>query len=267
MSDLNSHLESIGFRHFLGDDYWDWGGQELGKLISDKEFERFEKLQQAIQKNPNENKSTFYDFIASKKMHYVVHSMKYQAIFSSGTVVDAYLSKSNPQSVLDFGCNSGYLTSWYAKCHPKISFLGVDISEPSIISARSTCENMGLTNLKYLAGDYINKLENQFDLVVDTQTICEVFNRSKTISWISNKALSPNGELLSIAQTVNKEELISYIRDLNKNGLYVQNLSFINFYDLGQKGCYPVILASKIKTEPPDTDEFWDGLYDFYTKM
>ncbi len=267
MSDLKEHLEFIGFKHFLGNDYWDWGGQELSTLISDKDFEKFEKLQQAIQKNPNDNKSAFYDFIASKKMQHVVHSMKYQAIFSSGMVVDDHILKTNPSSVLDFGCNSGYLTTWYAKKYPSISFFGIDISEPSIISARFTCQKMGLNNLKFLAGDYHKKLKNQFDLVIDTQTICEVFNRDREINWISSKALSATGELLSVAQTTNKEELISYIKDLNKYGLYVQDLSFISFYDLGQRGCYPVIRASKIEAIQPDIDEFWNVLHDFYLKM
>ncbi len=267
MSDLKSHLDSIGFRHFLGDDYWIWGGQELSKLILDKDFQKFEKLQHAIQKNPKENKSAFYDFIASKKMQHVVHSMKYQAIFSSGQIVDDHILKTNPSNVLDFGCNSGYLTTWYAKKYPAISFVGVDISEPSITLARSTTQKMSLDNLQFFAGDYQGKMENQFNLVVDTQTICEVFNRDRAINWISNRALSANGQLLSVAQTTNKDELASYINDLNKFGLYIQDLSFISFYDLGQRGCYPVILASKIESEQPDIDGFWNDLYDFYTKM
>ena len=184
MSDLRDHLESFGFKHFIDDEYWNWGGQEISKLISDKEFERFEKLQHAIQKTPNQNKSAFYDFIASKNMQHIVHSMKYQAIISSGTVVDAYISKVKPENVLDFGCNSGYLTSWYAKNHPTISFVGVDISEPSINLARSASEKMGLMNIKYFAGDYQVKLKNKIDLGIETQTICEVFNRDKAISWI-----------------------------------------------------------------------------------
>ncbi len=200
-------------------------------------------------------------------MQHVVHSMKYQAIFSSGMVVDDCILKTNPSSVLDFGCNSGYLTTWYAKKYPSISFFGIDISEPSIISARSTAQKMGLKNLKFLAGDYQAKIENKFDLVVDTQTIGEVRNRDRVINWISNKALAMTGELISVPQTKTKEDLISYIKDFNNYGLYIKDLKLISFYDLGQRSCYPVILASKIESEQPDIDEFWNDLYDFSLKM
>jgi SAM-dependent methyltransferase len=269
-SDLKKHLEFCGLRCLDNDEYWAWGGEALEKKLNDKTWKKFETLRAIIVdgKANQTQRLAFYDFIADKKIEHILHSMKFNAILESGKKVTQYVDQFHPKSILDFGCNTGLLTSWYAKRNEKISVTGVDISYTSIQSARNLSNKLKLINIDFIEGNYQKKIKDKFDLIADTQSIYEVPDRVKILQWISNSLLNENGIFISIPQAGNKEAFITFIREIISSGLYISNLEFISFQDLGAKGCYPVISAKKMKNEfKYDLDLFWTELYSYFSSL
>ena len=53
----------------------------------------------------------------------LIHSMKSNEILNSGKSIMNEIKDNN--NILDIGCNSGYLTSFYAKVLPKSNLIGL----------------------------------------------------------------------------------------------------------------------------------------------
>ena len=69
----------------------------------------------------------------TKKINVNYDSMKSNEILNSGlSVINELKENSN---IVDVGCNSGYLTSFYAKVFPNSNFIGFDKSKNSILQA------------------------------------------------------------------------------------------------------------------------------------
>jgi len=56
-------------------------------------------------------------------------------------------------TVLDVGCGPGEITCELARRHPTLSFVGIDHSEQAIERARRNAARLGLTNVRFAAGD------------------------------------------------------------------------------------------------------------------
>lgn len=266
--DLRKHLEECGLRCLTYDEQMAWGNEILNKRFNKKNWEKFELLASKVLNSTkkSDERLAFYDLIAEKNVEYVLHSQKFNAILKSGLKVSQLIDELKPISILDFGCNTGHLTSWYARSHQKLSITGVDISYHSIQVAKNLSNKFGLKNCNFLEGNYQKKIDKKFDIVVDTQSIFEVTDRKKILRWISNSILNENGTLISIPQTGNKEDFLSFVGEITSAGLHISSLEFISFEDLDQKGCYPVICAKSSKIDfKYDLDLFWDELYNYFS--
>ena len=149
---LKNHLIYCGFKFF--DNYIEY---ELWRENYFKEgkinHEIKEKYKNLLIKNLSSKNyrlsNYFYDLIAKdKKLMLITHSMKSNDILHSGiSVINELRENSN---ILDIGCNSAYLTSFYAKIFSSSYFIGLDKSENSILQASKlnlkTYPNLALSN-------------------------------------------------------------------------------------------------------------------------
>jgi 2-polyprenyl-3-methyl-5-hydroxy-6-metoxy-1,4-benzoquinol methylase len=72
--------------------------------------------------------------------------------------------------VCDLGCGQGLATMLMAQAFPNSRFVGLDISEPAIETARSEAKKLGLDNLKFITRDAAalaisHEFDNFFDYI------------------------------------------------------------------------------------------------------
>ena len=241
---LLSHLELFGIRRFQDDSYWEWGGGQLEALSESVDLVKFEKLRRKLQRNPGPtDRLKFYEFCGHRSIAQIVHSMKTDAICASGTAVVRFIDR--PGSLLDLGCNTGHLTTWYAKIFPASTVLGIDLSQKCIATATKFAKDLGLKNVFFMQGSPdLTLVGRRFDAIIDTQSIFESHNRKRILGWAAN-ALNENGSLVSVPQTPNEHSLEAYVAETFDSGLHVNDFAGVRFSDLGSVGAYPLIVFSK----------------------
>ncbi len=241
---LSQHLRQYGIRHFEDDSYWDWGGELLHKRIGTKGMDKLDRLRMPLQSGAasSSDRQFFYDYISDARYAGVIHSLKAGAIEASGDKANRFVS--NRKTILDFGCNIGYLTTWYAINNSLAKIIGFDINRKSTETAKLYASKFGLKNIQFHFGD-INKLANQsFDLIIDTQSIFENENKIEILEWLSEH-LTIDGTFLSIPQAGNLHEFVGYYELLNLAGLRVKNIEPLFFSDLGVYYGYGVFVCDK----------------------
>ena len=134
---LKKHLTDFGLKFFNNFDQYDlWQEDyfEKSNISSDNKKKYLRFLEKNLRSKSYSLGDDFYDLIAKqKKLMLITHSMKSNEILNSGlSVINELKENSN---ILDIGCNSGYLTSFYAKKFPKSNFIGFDKSKNSILQA------------------------------------------------------------------------------------------------------------------------------------
>lgn len=218
----------------------------LSKVMSEKEFHFFEKLRRPMMNNPKPaQRLAFYEFIAKRGVAAVVHSTKADAICKSGEAIERKIGAS--LKILDIGCNSGYLTSWYANQHPAASVIGVDISYESVNTANRFFTELNLTNVQARHGSPEVVFGNEkFDCIVDSQSIYEAFNRRKILNWVE-KSLDESGVFITVPQTTNAEDFDNYIKELESCNLEIVDFEVLIFSDLGAVSAYPLMVTKKRK--------------------
>ncbi|HJU06659.1 MAG TPA: class I SAM-dependent methyltransferase, partial [Nitrospiraceae bacterium] len=78
------------------------------------------------------------------------------------------------QSVLDFGCGPGILTTLYARQFPGITFVGIDRSEASVRAAREHASALGLTNVRFECVEVEQtSLSGTYDLIISTHALLQ----------------------------------------------------------------------------------------------
>jgi len=244
---LRQHLEKFGIKHFDDATYWDWGGKILSEVLSEKEFNHFEKLRKPLLKanSTPAQRLAFYEFIAKRSVAAVVHSTKADAICQSGEAIARKIS--SKKRILDIGCNSGYLTSWYATQHAESSVVGVDISYESVSTANQFFKELSLTNVKAIHGSPEVALKNEkFDCIIDSQSVFESFNRLKLLNWIE-QSLEEDGLYVTVPQTANESEFEKYTREIESCNLEIVEFETVIFGDLGATNAYPLLVTKKTK--------------------
>lgn len=244
---LKSHLRQYGIKHFDDDSYWEWGGQIIFKAVGEEGMTRLEDLQAPLQTGDEtiEQRQAFYDFISNPDLAGVAHSMKAEAIKTCGEKVMQFTE--NRKDILDFGCNIGYLTTWYAIKNPKSKITGIDINQKSIRTAQQFAKKLKVKNAEFLGGELGNLTVGKFDLIVDTQSIFEAANPTGILHWIFDH-LNDDGILVSIPQTPNLEQFLSHYDKIQNAGLFIKQLEPLQFSDVGKRGGYGVFVAGKKKT-------------------
>ncbi|MCI0453856.1 MAG: methyltransferase domain-containing protein [Candidatus Dadabacteria bacterium] len=98
--------------------------------------------------------------------------------------------------VLEVGCGSGRALNQMASEFPNSKFIGYDISEEAINTARSEATKSGLTNVKFEVKDVSNiGASERFNLIAVFDAIHDQAKPDKVLREISN-ALRPDGTFL-----------------------------------------------------------------------
>jgi len=250
MHTLREHLASYGFREFESAElYRYWGGRQLGE----HKARILDRLRKPLEKDDVQPGDVlrFYEFIADPDVASVVHSMKTDAIRASGAAVWERIKEK--KNILDFGCNIGYLTTWYA-WHGGNLVTGVDISPVSIEQAQKKAMAWQVTNAHFLHGDIRKLLHGKrYDAIVDTQTVYTVHKKKQVLAQLA-ALLAEDGILVTIPPIRTAEKISAYLELLSQAGLHPRTLEFIYFSALGEPDAYPIITADKTVAPAPEFD-------------
>jgi SAM-dependent methyltransferase len=156
-------VTSADLQEIIADHLFWW---DLRPFVSDRDYERWQRehiqaadlhqlnlLAEARHRNPCEAEPdlAFYEFAAQSRIYPVLYSQRFDYYLTVGAAMLPHLGRS--QRVLDFGCGLGILTTFYARHHPTVSFVGLDRSPGSIAVARERTASLGLKNLTFIALD------------------------------------------------------------------------------------------------------------------
>lgn len=60
------------------------------------------------------------------------------------------------KQIVDVGCCNGFFTIFYAINHPEAQFIGIDLSEDALESARKKASDSGVKNIRWICGDVLD---------------------------------------------------------------------------------------------------------------
>ncbi|MEW6353125.1 MAG: class I SAM-dependent methyltransferase [Pseudomonadota bacterium] len=250
MTTLTEHLAAYGLRNFSSSGlYLFWARQQLG----DRKAQMLDRLRKPLEKDDArpDDVLRFYEFIADPEVAAVVHSMKTDAIRASGAAAWECIKERN--TILDFGCNIGYLATWYAR-HGGNAVTGVDISAASIAQARQKAALLGVANVRFLEGDIRKLLHGErFDAIVDTQTVYTVRKKKPVLAQL-RALLADDGVFVTLPPARTAEKISAYLELLAQAGLTPRTLEFVYFSALGEPDAYPIITADKTAAPAPALD-------------
>jgi 2-polyprenyl-3-methyl-5-hydroxy-6-metoxy-1,4-benzoquinol methylase len=100
--------------------------------------------------------------------------------------------------VLDIGCGTGHATNVLARGFPNSTFIGYDIAEDAIDSAKAEAEEMGLTNSTFDVVDVSTmEVESKFDLITAFDAVHDQKEPEAVLRGVRD-ALAPTGTFLMI---------------------------------------------------------------------
>ncbi len=224
---LKKHLTDFGFKFFSDfEQYYAWQENyfEKSNISTDTKKKYLRFLEKNLRIKSYILGDDFYDLIAKqKKLMLIAHSMKSNEILNSGlSVINELKENSN---ILDIGCNSGYLTSFYAKIFSSSNFIGFDKSKNSILQAYKIFNFQQYNNL-VLSYDYNIFNKYKFDFITDTQCFCTLNEREvSAIIGLLQNSLCSNVKIISISNLRNEENADIFLKLFLKKGLFVESLS------------------------------------------
>ena len=240
---INDHLIKWGLRSFKDNNsYEQWAIKLLNKnKISDDKINAFLDFQDKMDGGSYNEKQSFYEFIAKEEIFTnITHSTKFNALvenaFNAITSIDEKTS-----TVLDLGCNLGYLTSCYADYFKNHEFVGYDICESSINKAYSRNEKR--KNLKFFYS--YEQLENySFHYIIDTQCLCTINDQIILNHNLQNlkKIIYQDGSLISISTLKNIDQARQFVEVFKQNDFYVHQIKPIFINHMGGKEVYTKLL-------------------------
>ena len=244
---LKKHLINFGLKFFNSFDQYDYWKESYFKKsnISDDTKKKYLRF---LEKNLiNRNYSLgddFYDLIAKQKeLMLITHSMKSNEILNSGlSIINELKENSN---ILDIGCNSGYLPSFYSKIFPNSNFIGFDKSKNSILQAFKIFDFKKYNNLA-LSHNYNILNEYRFDFITDTQCFCTLDKKELfAILEILKKSMHSNVKIISISNLRNEDKADIFIKLFFKKGLFVESISPLFVDSLSGIVAYTKIIFTK----------------------
>lgn len=166
---LREHLAWWGLRHFTSDrDYFAWQRRQL----SSDDLTRLSHYAQRKREGDPCDEIAFYDLAASPAIFPVLYSQRYEYYEAIGRRVCASLASA--ETVLDFGCGPGILTTFYARRFPEKTFVGLDRSRASIEVAQQKARELGVDNIRFeCVNAEIDSLSGFYDLVIATHVLMQ----------------------------------------------------------------------------------------------
>jgi SAM-dependent methyltransferase len=104
---------------------------------------------------------------------------------------------SEPQTILDIGCDNGILTCYLAILFPNAKIVGVDKISNSIKLAKQLASKFNINNVNFIESDILNLNESKFDLIVSSLFFHEALNSDNinTVSFQEAVTLDPDNAL------------------------------------------------------------------------
>lgn len=166
---LKSHLAWWGLKRFTSDaDYFAWQRQHLSSAALNQLNAQVERKRGGDCRD----EIAFYDLTAQPQILPVLYSQRYEYYGEIGSRVGARLGDAN--TVLDFGCGVGILTTFYSRQYPDKQVIGMDRSSASIAVARQKAEALGLANVRFQCLDVeTDQLAGSYDLVIATHALVQ----------------------------------------------------------------------------------------------
>ena len=244
---LKKHLINFGFKFFNNLDQYDYWKENkfIKSNISNSTKKKYFKfLEKNLINRSYSLGDDFYDLIAEqKKLMLITHSMKSNEILKSGlSVINELKENSN---ILDIGCNSGYLTSFYAKIFPNSNFIGFDKSKNSILQAYNIINFEKYNNL-VLSYDFNILSKCKFNFITDTQCF-STLNKNELFAILEllKKSLHSNVKIISISNLGNEEDADIFLKLFLKKELFVESISPLFVHTLGGIVAYTKIIFTK----------------------
>ncbi|MDF0643906.1 MAG: class I SAM-dependent methyltransferase [Nitrospira sp.] len=166
---LHEHLAFWGLKRFDSDDaYFEWQRRSL----SMQELSLLHRHVEQKRQGTSADEIAFYDATADPRILPVLYSQRYEYYLAVGALTAERIGLAT--SVLDFGCGTGVLTTFYARQFPHVSFLGVDRSPESLRRAEEQAVALGLQNIRFECLDIVDRRTSMtVDLVVATHALLQ----------------------------------------------------------------------------------------------
>jgi SAM-dependent methyltransferase len=167
---LAEHLKDWGLRRFDNERaYSQWQRERIPAADLNELNRLLEERRTAGQGSADE---AFYDHAARPDIAPVLYSQRYDYYLAVAPLVAERIAEA--QTILDFGCGIGVLTTFYARRFPNRMFLGVDRSVASVELAQAQTHALGLTNLRFERLDLErDPIPEAMDLVLSTQALLQ----------------------------------------------------------------------------------------------
>ena len=166
---LHAHLAQWGLRFFSSDaDYFAWQRAAL----SAADLKQLSALVERKRSGACQDEIAFYDLTATPRILPVLYSQRYEYFIEIGRRVLSRIGAAD--SLLDFGCGVGILTTFYARHCPETQFVGIDRSPGSIAVAQSKAAELGLRNVRFECRDVVAEaLSGSFDRIIATHALVQ----------------------------------------------------------------------------------------------
>ena len=166
---FHEHLARWGLKRFVSDrDYFAWQRRQL----SSADLNHLNRQVELKRSGNCRDEVAFYDLTAQPTILSVIHSQRYDYYEAVGLPVASRLG--DARRVLDFGCGTGILTTFYARRFPAKEFIAVDRSPASIAVARQKSKELGLANVRFDCLDVEGEsLRGSFDLILATHALVQ----------------------------------------------------------------------------------------------
>ncbi len=224
---IDQHLQKYGLRHFAKvDDYTDW----LESKLSADQIQEMHDSVFRLAREPNpENIRAIYDLIAGAQYGPRVLSHHTDVIKQSGLHVDTLLR--GRREVLDVGCATGYLTTWYAISSPHGHVTGVDFSSKAIDFARAQAQRLGIANVQFHSLDITQAVpDGRFDAIVGAQCF-EFLPDLDEVAGELVAHLKKDGILVSVTHSPHDLDIAESFQTA---GLRVSPIRYFDARDLGE---------------------------------
>jgi SAM-dependent methyltransferase len=95
--------------------------------------------------------------------------------------------------ILDVGCGTGHRLIGFASCYPQLQFVGLDMTQKSIETAKKLAEFHDVHNVSFINDKIENyKAKDEYDFIVSTGVLHHMEDPTKGFSMI-NRALKNDG--------------------------------------------------------------------------
>lgn len=244
--DLKYHLESFGIHQFDDRTYWEWRDRVLGEART-KELDGLRKpLQQACATPPQ--LARYWDFVARSDVASAVFSGRACTIRVAGEFVSAHLPATG--RILDVGCSTGHLTTYYALVSPGTQVTGCDLSNESINRATEEAARRLLGNVRFRQADWVSDIAGeQFDCVVATHALAFTFEDGAALAQLAS--LLPNAGRLICVDSFDRAEAEAFVSGCAAHGLALRSFEMLFSSDAGVHDVCPGFVFEKGGTATP----------------